>query len=65
MWTDSWQVIAMFISVAVVVILGTVSIGGPSTIIDLTSKGGRFEFFKYADSSFIYRPKTHKYIIHS
>ncbi|KAJ8934936.1 hypothetical protein NQ314_013095 [Rhamnusium bicolor] len=44
-WTDSWQVIAMFISVVVVISLGTYSIGGPSVIIDLTSKGKRFEFF--------------------
>ncbi|CAH1117769.1 unnamed protein product [Phaedon cochleariae] len=44
-WTDSWQVIAMFISVVLVVILGSISVGGPSVIIDLTSKGNRFDFF--------------------
>ncbi|VEN42959.1 unnamed protein product, partial [Callosobruchus maculatus] len=49
-WTDSWQVIAMFISVIVVVILGTVTIGGPSVIIDLNSKGGRFQFFNFNPS---------------
>ncbi|KAJ8917444.1 hypothetical protein NQ315_005491, partial [Exocentrus adspersus] len=36
-WTDSWQVIAMFVSVIVVLILGTVTIGGPSVIVDLTT----------------------------
>ncbi|XP_018568626.1 sodium-coupled monocarboxylate transporter 1-like [Anoplophora glabripennis] len=51
-WTDSWQVIAMFISVLVVVILGTVTIGGPSVIIDLTEKGGRFEFFNFNPSMY-------------
>ncbi|CAH1964545.1 unnamed protein product [Acanthoscelides obtectus] len=40
----------MFISVIVVVILGTVSIGGPSVIIHLTSKGGRFQFFNFSPS---------------
>ncbi|XP_074040290.1 sodium/solute co-transporter-like 5A11 [Leptinotarsa decemlineata] len=44
-WTDSWQVIAMFISVIVVVILGTIAVGGPSVIIDLTNRGQRFIFF--------------------
>nr|XP_023012361.1 sodium-coupled monocarboxylate transporter 2 [Leptinotarsa decemlineata] len=44
-WTDSWQVIAMFISVIVVVILGTIAVGGPSVIIDLTNRGERFIFF--------------------
>lgn len=49
-WTDSWQIIAMFISVVVVIILGTISAGGPSNIIDLTSKGDRFEFFNFSPS---------------
>nr|CAH7727172.1 unnamed protein product [Callosobruchus chinensis] len=40
----------MFISVIVVVILGTVTIGGPSVIIDLTSKGGRFQFSNFSPS---------------
>ncbi|CAH1284648.1 unnamed protein product [Diabrotica balteata] len=51
-WTDSWQVIAMFISVVVVIILGTIQVGGPSTIIDLTSKGNRFEFFNFNPSMY-------------
>ncbi|XP_057666818.1 sodium-coupled monocarboxylate transporter 1 isoform X2 [Diorhabda carinulata] len=49
-WTDSWQVIAMFISVVVVIVLETISAGGPSNIIDLTSKGNRFEFFNFSPS---------------
>ncbi|KAG5889642.1 hypothetical protein JTB14_028921 [Gonioctena quinquepunctata] len=43
-WTDSWQVIAMFISVVVVIIIGTVEVGGPSVVIDRASKGDRFIF---------------------
>ncbi|KAJ8952509.1 hypothetical protein NQ318_003305 [Aromia moschata] len=51
-WTDSWQVIAMFISVVVVIALGTFTIGGPSVIIDLNSKGDRFEFFNFNPSMY-------------
>lgn len=47
-WTDTWQIIVMFISVVVVVVLGTVAIdGGFDKIWDRNDKGGRLIFDKY------------------
>lgn len=45
-FTDAWQVVVMFISVVIVVILGTIAIGGPEIIWDRSEVGGRLEFFK-------------------
>lgn len=44
--TDAWQIIIMFLSVVVVVILGTISLGGPIEVFKKADAGGRIEFFK-------------------
>lgn len=45
-YTDAWQIVIMFISVVVVVIIGTWNQGGVSNIFDRAIEGGRIEFFK-------------------
>lgn len=40
-WTDTWQILVMFIAVVVVVILGSIAIGGPKIIWNLNDLGGR------------------------
>ncbi|XP_065163500.1 sodium-coupled monocarboxylate transporter 1 isoform X2 [Atheta coriaria] len=50
-WTDTWQIIVMFISVVVVVVLGTVAIdGGFDKIWDRNDKGGRLIFDNFSVS---------------
>ncbi|XP_062548311.1 sodium-coupled monocarboxylate transporter 1 [Armigeres subalbatus] len=44
-FTDAWQVVVMFISVVIVVILGTISIGDPEIIWKRAELGGRIDFF--------------------
>ncbi|XP_017780381.1 PREDICTED: sodium-coupled monocarboxylate transporter 1 isoform X2 [Nicrophorus vespilloides] len=44
-WTDTWQIIVMFISVVVVVILGSISVGGVTEIFNRNEQGGRLIFF--------------------
>jgi solute carrier family 5 (sodium-coupled monocarboxylate transporter), member 8/12 len=44
--TDAWQVMVMFLSVVVVVILGTIAVGGPTEVFRRASEGGRLEIFK-------------------
>ena len=45
-YTDAWQIVIMFISVVVVVVIGTWNLGGTSNIIDRAIEGGRIDFFK-------------------
>ncbi|XP_053690514.1 sodium-coupled monocarboxylate transporter 1-like isoform X2 [Sabethes cyaneus] len=49
-FTDAWQVVVMFISVVIVVILGTITIGGPDIIWDRSEAGSRIEFFNFDPS---------------
>ncbi|XP_058452646.1 sodium-coupled monocarboxylate transporter 1 isoform X2 [Malaya genurostris] len=49
-FTDAWQVVVMFISVVIVVILGTIVIGDPSIIWDRSEAGGRIDFFNFNPS---------------
>ncbi|XP_038110244.1 sodium-coupled monocarboxylate transporter 1 isoform X2 [Culex quinquefasciatus] len=51
-FTDAWQVVVMFISVVIVVILGTIAIGGPEIIWDRSEVGGRLEFFNLDPSMY-------------
>ncbi|XP_055638784.1 sodium-coupled monocarboxylate transporter 1 isoform X2 [Toxorhynchites rutilus septentrionalis] len=51
-FTDAWQVVVMFISVVIVVILGTIAITGPETIWERSKQGGRIEFFDMNPSMF-------------
>lgn len=44
--TDAWQVIVMFISVVVVVFLGTTVVGGFGKVFERATEGGRVTFFK-------------------
>ncbi|XP_055858636.1 sodium-coupled monocarboxylate transporter 2 isoform X2 [Episyrphus balteatus] len=48
--TDAWQILVMFISVTVVVIIGTVYIGGPGEVIKRSSDGGRILFTNFNPS---------------
>lgn len=45
-WTDTFQLIAMFLAALVVIIYGSVVSGGISNIWDINKKGGRIIFFK-------------------
>ncbi|XP_058823255.1 sodium-coupled monocarboxylate transporter 1-like, partial [Topomyia yanbarensis] len=49
-FTDAWQVVVMFISVVVVVILGTIAIGDPTIIWDRSEIGDRINFFNFNPS---------------
>lgn len=44
--TDAWQIIIMFISVLVVVLIGSFHLGGPAKVIERAVQGGRIEFFE-------------------
>uniref|UniRef100_A0A182TAB5 Sodium-coupled monocarboxylate transporter 1 n=1 Tax=Anopheles maculatus TaxID=74869 RepID=A0A182TAB5_9DIPT len=51
-FTDAWQVVVMFISVIVVVIIGTIALGGLDVIWDRSVKGGRIDFFNFTPSMY-------------
>uniref|UniRef100_A0A182VA30 Sodium/solute symporter n=1 Tax=Anopheles merus TaxID=30066 RepID=A0A182VA30_ANOME len=51
-FTDAWQVVVMFISVVVVVIIGTIALGGPGVIWDRAVEGGRIDFFNFSPSMY-------------
>lgn len=44
--TDAWQVMVMFLSVVVVVTIGTIAIGGPAQVFEKALYGERIQFFK-------------------
>lgn len=44
-WTDTWQIVVMFISVIVIITLGTVNIGGYGYVWSKSYEGGRINFF--------------------
>ncbi|KAG8224741.1 hypothetical protein J437_LFUL005310, partial [Ladona fulva] len=44
-WTDTLQTLIMFGAMILIVIIGTVSVGGPSNVWNLSLKGNRIEFF--------------------
>ncbi|KAG8224740.1 hypothetical protein J437_LFUL005309 [Ladona fulva] len=44
-WTDAIQMIMMFGASIVVVIIGTIAIGGPSVVMERSHQSGRIEFF--------------------
>lgn len=45
--TDAWQIIIMFVSVIVIIIIGTIYIGGPSVVFDRAMEGERIDFFNF------------------
>ncbi|KAF5308799.1 hypothetical protein FQR65_LT06032 [Abscondita terminalis] len=49
-YTDTWQIIVMFISVFVIVILGTNVVGGPGVVWNRSSEGGRLIFNNFSTS---------------
>ncbi|XP_025829264.1 sodium-coupled monocarboxylate transporter 1-like [Agrilus planipennis] len=49
-WTDTWQIVIMFISVVVIVILGTVTIGGVTVVWNRSVEGGRISFLNLSTS---------------
>ncbi|KAK4879879.1 hypothetical protein RN001_008025 [Aquatica leii] len=49
-YTDTWQIIVMFISVIVIVILGSNAIGGPIVVWHRGSEGGRLIFDNFSSS---------------
>ncbi|XP_050077278.1 sodium-coupled monocarboxylate transporter 1-like [Anopheles maculipalpis] len=51
-FTDAWQVVVMFISVVVVVVIGTIALGGLDVIWDRSVKGGRIDFFNFTPSMY-------------
>ncbi|CAH0557166.1 unnamed protein product [Brassicogethes aeneus] len=51
-WTDTWQIIAMFISTLVVIILGTKAAGGVSQVFDTFIKGDRLILFDFNTSMY-------------
>lgn len=44
--TDAWQVGVMFAAVLVIIVMGTVTLGGPWAVVTEAQRGGRLEFFK-------------------
>lgn len=48
--TDAWQILVMFISVTVVVVIGTIYIGGPVEVIKRSAEGGRILFSNFNPS---------------
>lgn len=44
--TDAWQIIIMFLSVVVVTLIGTFTMGGFEEVMRIATEGGRIEFFK-------------------
>uniref|UniRef100_A0A182SF73 Sodium-coupled monocarboxylate transporter 1 n=1 Tax=Anopheles maculatus TaxID=74869 RepID=A0A182SF73_9DIPT len=51
-FTDAWQVVVMFISVVVVIVIGTIGIGGLDVVWDRSEKGGRIDFFNLNPSMY-------------
>ncbi|KAF2899841.1 hypothetical protein ILUMI_06345 [Ignelater luminosus] len=51
-YTDTWQIIVMFLSVIVIVLLGTISVGGPSTVWDRSHEGNRIIFDNFSTSMY-------------
>ncbi|KAK5646527.1 hypothetical protein RI129_004991 [Pyrocoelia pectoralis] len=51
-YSDTWQIIIMFISVIVIVILGTIAIGGPSVVWKRSADGGRLIFNNFNPSMY-------------
>jgi Na+/proline symporter len=45
-WTDALQTFLMFGGVIIVMILGTVNVGGPGVVWERNHQSGRLEFFK-------------------
>lgn len=45
-WTDVFQIGLMFGSMIMVVLRGTIDLGGLGYVFDRASEGGRLEFFK-------------------
>lgn len=46
LWTDVFQALLMYITIAAVVIKGSIDIGGAKTVWDTANEGGRLVFFK-------------------
>ncbi|XP_065340300.1 sodium-coupled monocarboxylate transporter 2-like [Cloeon dipterum] len=46
-WTDTLQTVLMFLGVIVVMVLGTIQVGGVGVVIERTTKGDRLEFFNF------------------
>lgn len=45
-YTDAWQVMVMFLSMVVIVVLGTITLGGFDNIFKIAADGDRIIFFK-------------------
>jgi sodium-coupled monocarboxylate transporter 8/12 len=45
-WTDALQTVLMFGGMLVVIVIGTVAIGGTSVVWQRGEESGRIEFFK-------------------
>jgi insulin-like growth factor 2 mRNA-binding protein 1 len=45
-WTDTLQTFLMFGGVIIVMILGTVNVGGPGVVWERSQQSDRLEFFK-------------------
>lgn len=45
-YTDAWQVMVMFLSMVVIIILGTITLGGFEEIFNRAADGGRIIFAK-------------------
>lgn len=48
-WTDTLQTMLMFLGVIIVLVLGTVQVGGLGVVFDRSAQSGRLEFFKYVN----------------
>lgn len=49
-WTDTIQTLVMFAALIVVIIMGTINIGGFGEVWTRNEQGGRIDFFKYTSN---------------
>jgi len=46
LWADVFQSVLMFLALIMVIVKGTLDVGGPRVVWDSASKGKRLQFFK-------------------
>ena len=46
LWADSAQLVVMLVGVIVLLIRGTMHVGGTQQLLDIAREGGRLNFFK-------------------
>lgn len=50
LWTDAFQFCMMIISIAIVIVKGSIDVGGPAAVYNASISSNRIEFFEYVSS---------------